>query len=215
MSGVSICIGGLIGAGKTTFIQALQSFCKKENINSYFIDEIFPEAQREMLVVNNIAVDSAIFGQRLEASRLLPHLAYDVAIQERNHWDHLAFHIALTETNRLPQEILPWGKKMVEQINPPPPDFYLYLDLSAEEAYNRKAARKSTNDDFFDLDFMTKLKAAYEKVIPPNAIKLDWTNFGRELDLSQLFKAILQKDHQTAQALASNCTPCDSQTQNL
>ncbi|HMX32541.1 MAG TPA: dTMP kinase [Leptospiraceae bacterium] len=69
-----------------------------------------------------------------------------------------------------PEEILLMNTKR----NYPKPDLIIYLDINPEISLAR-TRRRNANEHFENLETLRKVRIAYEKVIPPDALRLDAT----------------------------------------
>ena len=56
----------------------------------------------------------------------------------------------------------------------PKPDLVIYLDINPEISLMR-TKRRNTNEHFENLETLNKVRAAYEKIIPKSALRLDAT----------------------------------------
>lgn len=191
--GFVLCIGGLISVGKSTLIQKIIQHANKHNLNLHIMPELLCPSLCERLPVEPLIFDTFLIGHRLQMALDAPHLArlFDAVVMERCHLDHLAFLTALEKEGWASQEHCAWLRKVVDELNPPIPGRVVYLDVAPELAFERMKKRADPRDSLFTLSFFSYLRESYIETLKqhcPDAIILDWTNFGRDIDLGRLFE---------------------------
>jgi thymidylate kinase len=196
-SGTTICIGGSIAVGKSTFIDRLKSQTDAMGISCHFMPELLCPTLNAQLPINPQLFDTFIISHRLQMCLDALHIAksYSLVIMERCHIDHLAFLLAFDKIGGFPREHTNWVRQIIKEINPPLPDHFVYLDVSPELAFSRMCKRSETRDANFNLDFVTALIEGYEQVIQEHGLKgrllkLDWSDFGTQVSLPQIFSSL-------------------------
>jgi len=54
--GTTVCVGGLIAAGKTTLIESLSEQCFQQELSCKLMPEIYTDAVRSMLRANQLLI---------------------------------------------------------------------------------------------------------------------------------------------------------------
>lgn len=191
-----VCIGGLISVGKTTFIANVNDWCKANGYSCKVMEEIKSPSMLNSQAKNMPTTVGFYFGHRIQMAIDAPEVAknYDLVIMERSHIDHLAFVEAMESTNLLPEGTADWTKKAIQDVNPPNPITFIYLDISIEQAIGRQANRGDEYEKIFGLEFSKKLDGTYHRILKEqyaNPIFLDWTNFGKEYNLDEIVKTLM------------------------
>ena len=148
------------------------------------------------MVRTNLPVEDAfMFGHRLQMAMDAPDIAkvYDIVLMERSFLDHLAFIEAFVDCGLIPQYLVDWSRRVVQEVAPPVADRYVFLDVTPEVACQRKGQRGSSGDGVFNLEFMSALKVAYDRLLPQyydQPLILDWSKFGDQLCLDGLLSQL-------------------------
>lgn len=153
--------------------------------------ELYTDAVRSMLRTNLPVEDAFMFGHRLQMAMDAPDLAkvYDVVLMERSFLDHLAFIEAFASTGQIPSYLVDWSRKVVQEVAPPVADRYIFLEVTAEMACRRRTQRGSSGSEVFNLEFMSALKEAYDRLIPQyydQPLIFDWSKYGDQLSIDDL-----------------------------
>lgn len=191
--GATVCIGGLIATGKTTFLERLTRHCKVRGVRYHFMAELYNDGLRKMVSNNLSAGDGFIYGHRMQMAFDAPLIAqsYDLVLMERSFIDHLAFYESFVEMGIMPLGHLETVKQATAEFAPPIPDRFVYLDISPELASSRKLKRNHGGDDIFSLDFLRSLRKNSLRIISEyytDPLILDWTNFGQDLCLDSFLE---------------------------
>jgi thymidylate kinase len=194
--GKVVCIGGLIAAGKTTLIQKLMRHFEENGLNGKFMPEIYSNAVRELVHSNLPAGDAFMLAHRLQMciDALEISKLYDIVLIERSFIDHIAFINAYEKCGQLNAETASLYRRIINELNPPLPDKFVFLEIEPEVAMQRRKARGSKGEGVFTLDFLTALKASYASIMHTyfdDPILLDWTLFGVDESIPDIASAIL------------------------
>ncbi len=194
--GTTVCIGGLIAVGKTTFIDKLVKHCLATGIRCRVMAEMYSGAMREMVSTNLPVADAFMMAHRLQMAVDAPDVAknYDVVLMERCFIDHLAFQDAFVECNMIDEYFAAWSRRVVQEMDPPIPEHCVFLDVDPNVACQRKIGRGTGGDGIFRPEFMAALQRAYRRLIAEyfeNPIVLDWKEFGEGVCVDELFNSIL------------------------
>jgi len=194
--GKVVCIGGLIAAGKTTFIRQFKKHIETKGLKVKSLPEIYTDGVRELIHTHLPAGDAFMMAHRLQMGIDANEIArlYDIILMERSFIDHLAFIEAFEQTGKLDSQIASLYRQIIEEVLCPKPDHYIYLDIKPTLSIERRKSRASGENHVFTLDFLVALEKAYSQLIPSfytNALYYDWTHFGEEVCKDDLLEKIL------------------------
>lgn len=197
--GTTVCVGGLNSVGKTTLLGKLSHYCDAHDISCKLMLEMYTDSVRWMVKKNLAVEDAFMFAHRLQMAVDAPLLArqYDLVLMERGFIDHLAFIEAFNACGLLDDYLVDWARNVVEEVAPPKPERYIFLEVSPEVALERKRGRGSSGTGVFNLEFLSELREAYLRLIPlydSNPLVLDWSDFGKELSMDRLLDQIVSQD---------------------
>jgi thymidylate kinase len=193
--GKTVCIGGLISTGKSTFIHRLQSQMDLMDLRYHVMPELLSPTLCEKLPTDPAMFDAFMIGHRLQMSMDAGQIAraYDLVIIERCHIDHLAFMYAFEKAGWALKTHVDWTRKVIEEIDAPAPHCFVYLDISPELAYERMRTRNESRDVNFTVEMLAALKEGYLDALDKHYkswITLDWTHFGADLDVAAFVNKI-------------------------
>lgn len=200
-AGTTICISGSIAVGKSTLIERLKSHTNATGISCHIMPELLCPVLNEKLPTNPQLFDTFIISHRLQMCLDAPHIAKNhcLVVMERCHIDHLAFLLAFDKIGGLSREHTNWVRQVIKEINPPLPDYFVYLDVSPELAYRRLRERSEMRDTNFSPNFVTALIESYGEIfheyeLKHRLLKLDWSDFGAHVSIRQIVSSLpLQK----------------------
>jgi deoxyadenosine/deoxycytidine kinase len=195
-----VCIGGLIACGKTHFTSRLSQYCVENGVQCKILNEVYSPSLYNKIKSNLSVVDAFVLSHRIQMAIDAPEIAknYDILFMERSVIDHIAFFEAFERCGMVSTEWVSWGKKVIEEINPPYPDQFIFLDIDPAEALLRKERRGYEYDKAFHLDFMCCLRDAYLQLIYkhyPEPVILDWSHFGEHVELDKLINERLLRTY--------------------
>src|SRR4051794_5835489 len=126
-----ICVGGLIAAGKTTFIESLKYSAEAQGLKVKVMPELWNTALRRRIHSDFTSVDAFMLAHRLQMSFDVRDIAagYDLVLMERSFVDHLAFHEAFAACGTFTAEFVAWSKEVVDELKPPVPGRFVFLDV--------------------------------------------------------------------------------------
>lgn len=193
--GKTVCIGGLISTGKTTFIQQLRPHLDRSDLRYHVMLEMLSPTLCEKLPTDPAIFDTFMIGHRLQMSLDAEQIAraYDLVIMERCHIDHLAFMYAFEKAGWALKTHVAWTRKVIEEIAAPAPHCFVYLDISPELAYERMRTRNESRDVNFTVEMLSALRDGYLQALDKhckNWTSIDWTDFGAKLEVEAFLKLI-------------------------
>lgn len=193
-AGSTTCFGGLPSTGKTTFIAKIEKRCGELGLSTHVMPELLCPSLEEKLPTDPILFDTFLFAHRLQMSIDAPLIAqgYDRVFLERCYIDHLAFLELIDILEWAPAGHTDWCRRIVKELAPPKPDYYVYLSIPPELAFQRTQERNEARDSKLTLAFFEALDQGYKAVLEQECnqpIILDWTDFDSDLDVDEfLFK---------------------------
>lgn len=193
--GSTICIGGLISVGKSTFIEKLAERSQQMHLTCHVMSELLSPSLCAQLPTDPIIFDSFMFGHRMQMSIDAKQIArsYDLVLMERCFIDHLAFLEAIARIGWAPRHYAEMCRNIVREMAPPKPDHFVFLDIPAEIAYERMRKRGEKRDANFTLQFFETLRTGYMHAIDTyykRPIVIEWSRFGEELDIEKFIRSL-------------------------
>lgn len=172
-----IVLEGIDGAGKTTLartlVQAIQNAGQLAVLHREPTEFATGKKLREYLSgARNLNPDQELelFLQDRQESvnrNICPNLKRGVnVILDRYYYSTAAYQ---ANANRSPADIL--ARNLAQNF--PAPDVILYLDIDPSVALERIRAGRENFDRFENWEKLTQIRANYEMVLPPTAIRLD------------------------------------------
>lgn len=194
--GASVCFGGLIGAGKTTFMDSVADYASGQGLQVRVMGEMYTDQVRWRVENELPAGDAFIFAHRLQMALDGPDICrlYDLVLMERSFIDHLAFVDAFAECGLLPRSVAEWSYRVVDEVKPPAPDKFVFLKVPPELACARREERDSSGGNVFSTEFMQALDTAYDTLVSryyTDPIVLDWTEFDAGHDMDRFLERIV------------------------
>ncbi|MBB64562.1 MAG: hypothetical protein CMO81_05815 [Waddliaceae bacterium] len=193
--GKTVCIGGLIAVGKSTFLKSFCAYAEEQGASIRGMPEMYPESVRQMVHSNLVVGEAFFLAHRLQMAVDAQCIAksYDLVFMERSIIDHMAFLDAFEECHFLEPEQINWSRQVIKEVNPPKLDRFIFLDISPELAFKRKSGRGRGGEQF-TLPFLHCLRESYLNYLHStysDPLILDWSAFGEELNRDELLSALL------------------------